>query len=309
MAGELIVKRDGTRAGSCSTTWRSTTPSASTCGGRCPMRVRALDADRRRARDRGRRRRRQGLHLRRRHLRVRVATRRRGRARRVQRRRGRRLSHARGDAHADAGRDPRHLLRRRRRPRARLRHAHRRRRRALLPPRGAAGPRLQLRGHQAARRRRRPRVRGRDHGHRAHVQRRPKRCRCASSIASRRRHRSTRWSPRPSAQVAANAPLTVRAAMKAIDEGLKPSPERDLAARAGDGGCLLRQRRLQGRPPGVHGEAQASVSRPLSRALRRCGGPVARSSLIQINGTPRFPVRLPHCLPAIARHTTRSNPP
>ena len=31
-------------------------------------------------------------------------------------------------------------------------------------------------------------------------------------------------------QVAANAPLTVRAAMKAIDEGLKPSPERDLAA-------------------------------------------------------------------------------
>jgi enoyl-CoA hydratase len=31
-------------------------------------------------------------------------------------------------------------------------------------------------------------------------------------------------------QVAANAPLTVRAAMKAIDEALKPSPERDLAA-------------------------------------------------------------------------------
>jgi len=31
-------------------------------------------------------------------------------------------------------------------------------------------------------------------------------------------------------QVSANAPLTVRAAMKAIDEGLKPSPERDLAA-------------------------------------------------------------------------------
>jgi enoyl-CoA hydratase/carnithine racemase len=30
-------------------------------------------------------------------------------------------------------------------------------------------------------------------------------------------------------QVAANAPLTVRAAMKAIDEGLKPSAERDLA--------------------------------------------------------------------------------
>jgi enoyl-CoA hydratase len=31
-------------------------------------------------------------------------------------------------------------------------------------------------------------------------------------------------------QVAANAPLTVRAAMKAIDEGLKPSAQRDLAA-------------------------------------------------------------------------------
>jgi len=31
-------------------------------------------------------------------------------------------------------------------------------------------------------------------------------------------------------QIAANAPLTVRAAMKAIDEGLKPSTERDLAA-------------------------------------------------------------------------------
>ena len=30
-------------------------------------------------------------------------------------------------------------------------------------------------------------------------------------------------------QVSANAPLTVRAAMKAIDEALKPSPERDLA--------------------------------------------------------------------------------
>ena len=31
-------------------------------------------------------------------------------------------------------------------------------------------------------------------------------------------------------QIAAGAPLTVRAAMKAIDESLKPSPERDLAA-------------------------------------------------------------------------------
>ena len=66
------------------------------------------------------------------------------------------------------------------------------------------------------------------------------------------------------AMIAANAPLTVRAAKVAIREALKDESARDLALVQAPRRRMLCQRRLRRRPHRLHGKAQAGVQRAVN---------------------------------------------
>ena len=75
---------------------------------------------------------------------------------------------------------------------------------------------------------------------------------------------STPWSARSPAPSRQNAPLTIALAKAAAREIAKPESKQDHKKPGEDGGSLLRQRGLRGRPPGLHGEEEAGVSRDVS---------------------------------------------
>jgi hypothetical protein len=64
--------------------------------------------------------------------------------------------------------------------------------------------------------------------------------------------------------IAGNAPLTVKCAKLVVGEVLKDADKRDVAATERARRGLLQERRLQGRPGRLHGEAQAEIHRRVS---------------------------------------------
>ena len=67
--------------------------------------------------------------------------------------------------------------------------------------------------------------------------------------------------------ISQNAPLTIALAKAAAREIAKPESQAGSQEAGEDGGGLLRQRRLQGRPPRLHGKAQAGIQGTVERVM------------------------------------------
>ena len=106
-------------------------------------------------------------------------------------------------------------------------------------------------------------VRARDHAHRAAVQRRGGAADGARAQAWCRSPSSRRATREYCDMIAANAPLTMRAAKRIIREVAQAELRCRRLRRVGEG--VLRERGLRGRPPRLHGKAKARLQGPLER--------------------------------------------
>ena len=80
--------------------------------------------------------------------------------------------------------------------------------------------------------------------------------------------------------IAGNAPLTVNSVKYIVGETVKDESEAQPAEMRRPGGAVLRQQRLQGRPHGLHGKAQAGVH----RLVRIISLPEKRGGVERIRG-------------------------